>query len=46
VTDEHRYGLIPGVRKCWTLRDERKASPKAKAAHPQIVDALYETWKF
>src|ERR1039457_5950569 len=23
VADEHRYGLIPVVRKCWTLRGER-----------------------
>ena len=27
VTDEHRYGLIPVVRKCWTLRGERPRAP-------------------
>jgi transposase len=27
VTDEHRYGLIPVVRKCWTLRGERPTAP-------------------
>jgi transposase len=27
VADEHRYGLIPVVRKCWTLRGERPAAP-------------------
>jgi transposase len=27
VTDEHRYGLIPVVRKCWTLRGERPTTP-------------------
>ena len=27
VSDEHRYGLIPVVRKCWTLRGERPTAP-------------------
>jgi len=27
VTDEHRYGLIPVLRKCWTLRGLRPAAP-------------------
>ena len=27
VADEHRYGLIPVVRKCWTLRGVRPAVP-------------------
>jgi transposase len=27
VIDEHRYGLIPVVRKCWTLRGERPVAP-------------------
>jgi putative transposase len=27
VADEHRYGLIPVVRKCWTLRGERPLAP-------------------
>ena len=27
VADEHRYGLIPVVRKCWTLRGLRPTSP-------------------
>jgi len=27
VADEHRYGLIPVVRKCWTLRGERPIVP-------------------
>ena len=27
VADEHRYGLIPVVRKCWTLRGERPTAP-------------------
>jgi transposase len=27
VTDEHRYGLIPVVRKCWTLRGARPTAP-------------------
>jgi transposase len=27
VTDEHRYGLIPVVRKCWTLHGERPVAP-------------------
>jgi transposase len=27
VIDEHRYGLIPVVRKCWTLRGERPTAP-------------------
>ena len=27
VVDEHRYGLIPVVRKCWTLRGERPTAP-------------------
>jgi transposase len=27
VADEHRYGLIPVVRKCWTLRGVRPAAP-------------------
>jgi transposase len=27
VMDEHRYGLIPVVRKCWTLRGERPIAP-------------------
>ena len=27
VADEHRYGLIPVVRKCWTLRGERRTAP-------------------
>ena len=27
VSDEHRYGLIPGVRKCWTLRGVRPKAP-------------------
>lgn len=27
VIDEHRYGLIPVVRKCWTLRGVRPVAP-------------------
>jgi transposase len=27
VADEHRYGLIPVVRKCWTLRGLRPCAP-------------------
>jgi transposase len=27
VADEHRYGLIPVLRKCWTLRGERPTAP-------------------
>jgi transposase len=27
VADEHRYGLIPGVRRCWTLRGVRPLAP-------------------
>jgi transposase len=27
VADEHRYGLITVVRKCWTLRGERPTAP-------------------
>jgi len=27
VVDEHRYGLIPVVRKCWTLRGVRPTAP-------------------
>ena len=27
VADEHRYGLIPVVRKCWTLRGVRPTVP-------------------
>ena len=27
VADEHRYGLIPVVRKCWTLRGVRPTAP-------------------
>jgi transposase len=27
VADEHRYGLIPVVRKCWTLRGRRPTAP-------------------
>lgn len=27
VVDEHRYGLIPVVRKCWTLRGLRPVAP-------------------
>jgi transposase len=27
VADEHRYGLIPVVRKCWTLQGERPTVP-------------------
>jgi len=27
VADEHRYGLIPVVRKCWTLRGLRPKAP-------------------
>jgi len=27
VIDEHRYGLIPVVRKCWTLRGQRPTAP-------------------
>ena len=27
VSDEHRYGLIPVVRKCWTLRGVRPKAP-------------------
>ena len=27
LADEHRYGLIPVVRKCWTLRGERPTAP-------------------
>ena len=27
VADEHRYGLIPVVRKCWTLRGVRPMVP-------------------
>ena len=27
VIDEHRYGLIPVVRKCWTLRGARPTAP-------------------
>lgn len=27
VADEHRYGLIPVVRKCWTLRGQRPTAP-------------------
>jgi putative transposase len=27
VADEHRYGLIPVVRKCWTLRGLRPTAP-------------------
>jgi transposase len=27
VVDEHRYGLIPVVRKCWTLRGLRPTAP-------------------
>ena len=27
VADEHRYGLISVVRKCWTLRGERPTAP-------------------
>jgi transposase len=27
VLDEHRYGLISVVRKCWTLRGERPTAP-------------------
>lgn len=27
VMDEHRYGLIPVVRKCWTLRELRPTAP-------------------
>jgi transposase len=27
VMDEHRYGLIPVLRKCWTLRGERPTAP-------------------
>lgn len=27
VIDEHRYGLIPVVRKCWTLRGLRPVAP-------------------
>jgi transposase len=27
VADEHRYGLIPVVRKCWTLRGLRPSAP-------------------
>jgi transposase len=27
VADEHRYGLLPVLRKCWTLRGERPTAP-------------------
>jgi transposase len=27
VADEHRYGLIPVVRRCWTLRGQRPVAP-------------------
>lgn len=27
VMDEHRYGLIPVMRRCWTLRGERPKAP-------------------
>lgn len=27
VADEHRYGLIPVVRRCWTLRGVRPSAP-------------------
>lgn len=27
VADEHRYGLIPVVRKCWSLRGRRPTAP-------------------
>ena len=27
VADEHRYGLIPVVRRCWTLRGLRPSAP-------------------
>ena len=27
VADEHRYGLIPGVRRCWTLCGLRPTAP-------------------
>ena len=27
VSDEHRYGLIPVIRKCWTLRGVRPKAP-------------------
>src|SRR5678815_5805355 len=27
VADEHRYGLIPVVRRCWTLRGLRPVAP-------------------
>lgn len=27
VADEHRYGLIPVVRRCWTLKAERPKAP-------------------
>ena len=27
VADEHHYGLIPAVRKCWTLRGLRSSAP-------------------
>jgi transposase len=41
VADEHRYGLIPVVRKCWTLRGERPTAPyQAKYEWGYLYSAL------
>jgi transposase len=41
VRDEHRYGLIPVVRKCWTLRGQRPTAPyQAKYQWGYLYSAL------
>jgi transposase len=41
VADEHRYGLIPVVRKCWTLRGRRPTAPyQAKYQWAYLYSAL------
>ena len=50
VADEHRYGLIPVVRKCWTLRGVRPTVPypvylelaRAAGIEPRIFTTLPE----
>ena len=41
VADEHRYGLIPVVRRCWTLRGVRPTAPyQAKYEWGYLYTAL------
>ena len=42
VADEHRYGLIPVVRSCWSLRGLRPVAPYQTKYEWSY---LYRRWK-